>query len=169
MIESPIEGDVVAALLAMLPDADVVPYATIDSMRLFARHSVGGVLVAVQVPAGRYRADIMIAGRGGVVCVECDGASFHSTDEQTNRDAVRDAWFMGQGVRTMRFSGRRITRDVFRCAEEIVAAVGAEPVTRDGLMSSAAVIDRIMDAAAQRRRVEWQGSTSRRMTGDRDE
>ena len=57
-----------------------------------------------------------------LVNVECDGHAYHrATTEQISKDARRDRLFTELGIHVMRFSGKRIFHDQFRCAREVVA------------------------------------------------
>lgn len=65
-----------------------------------------------------------------VLCVECDGHAFHkATMRQAERDLQRDRWFTSKGIRTLRFSGRAITRDVYKCAHRALRIVTGQPDT----------------------------------------
>lgn len=74
----------------------------------------------------RYRIDWAICAAGEAtprVFVECDGAAFHSTDEQLARDKRKDADAKTAGIEMLRFSGRDITKNYDACAKIAMAHV----------------------------------------------
>lgn len=131
--ESPIERDFAAALQT-IPSVVVMLNSTVNELIKAARSSdnLGYVLVAPQVKVGRYRADFLLAaaadfGRAKVVCVECDGHAFHqATQQQFEHDRKRDRFFNDLGFEVLRFTGRRIWHEHYRCAREAVAKVTGE-------------------------------------------
>lgn len=59
------------------------------------------------------------------VIIECDGHDFHEkTKEQAQNDKRRDRLFDRHGYNVLRFAGREIYSDPFRCAKEIWERVG---------------------------------------------
>lgn len=75
-----------------------------------------GVDLRVQVPIGKYRADIVL---DGWLVIECDG-EHHSTVTRFASDRERDAYFTTAGYRVLRFSYRQI---VDRWYEEVLPAI----------------------------------------------
>lgn len=75
--------------------------------------------VRTQEPIGPYRADILIAVGDRRLVIECDGAAYHGSKEQVERDKRRDRYCAARGIHVMRFSGQEIHRDHRRCAAEI--------------------------------------------------
>lgn len=88
--------------------------------------------VDVQVPIGKYRADIVIFRRVNPftdtktifetprVVVECDGHDFHErTKEQAQRDKSRDRELQELGHPVLRFTGSEIWADAWTCAAQI--------------------------------------------------
>lgn len=126
--ESPIEQDMVVAFQGM-PSVEVVLGMTLNKLNEKARSDdmLGMIIVAPQVKVGKYRADFILAkrmasGETKLVNVECDGHAYHrATMEQISKDARRDMLFAELGIHVMRFSGKRIFRDQFRCAREAVS------------------------------------------------
>ena len=82
-------------------------------------HFVPHITVETQAPIGPYRADILISDGDRRLVVECDGAGFHNSIEQVERDKRRDRYCAARGYAVMRFSGREINRDPRGCAAEI--------------------------------------------------
>jgi very-short-patch-repair endonuclease len=76
------------------------------------------VQIAAQHPLGRFRYDFaIIRQRDGklLMLIECDGAAFHSSDEQRANDMAKDEAAAGAGARMVRFTGSEIYRDVDDC------------------------------------------------------
>lgn len=126
--ESPIEQDMIVAFQGM-PCVEVMLGLTLDKLIETARldDMMGKIIVSPQVKVGKFRADFILAkcmayGEVKLVNVECDGHAYHrATWEQISKDARRDMLFAELGIRAMRFSGKRIFHDQFRCAREAVA------------------------------------------------
>lgn len=100
--ESPIEHAMVAAIEAWMD-----------------HHDIGNASIETQASIGPYRADILIEVGGRRLVVECDGAAFHTSPEQVERDKRRDRYCVGQGIAVMRFTGREITADARGCAAQV--------------------------------------------------
>ena len=131
-LESPIEGDMLNALMAVEGDRLVVlDGATIGRISQLAledserRH----IFVAPQVTVGPYRADFILGAYRnpmypGLVCLECDGAEWHrANDAQRQRDAERNRYFAGKMIQPVRFTGKQIYRDPHGCAHRAIEAV----------------------------------------------
>lgn len=82
-------------------------------------HSGLTASLKTQAPVGPFRADILIEEGGRRLVVECDGAAFHGSKEQVERDKRRDRYCAARGIYVMRFSGAEITRDARGCAAEV--------------------------------------------------
>jgi very-short-patch-repair endonuclease len=54
------------------------------------------------------------------VCVELDGRMTHSSDEQKQRDRVKDRKMLTVGAPVIRFSGTEINADVENCVTDVV-------------------------------------------------
>jgi very-short-patch-repair endonuclease len=78
--------------------------------RLYDALKSRGEFVRTQVPCGKYRIDIALPGHH--IAIECDGEAYHSTDEQIARDRRKNAYLRANGWRVLRFSGKRISRDL---------------------------------------------------------
>ena len=76
----------------------------------------------VVLPSGRH-VDLDAAYVRARVAVELDGAAFHGSAEDRERDTRRDAALAALGWVTLRFSYRRLTRDPAGCSADIEAAV----------------------------------------------
>ena len=66
-------------------------------------------------------ADLDVAWPQVRLAVELDGAAFHGSAEQRERDLRRDAALAAQGWLVLRFSYRRLTREPAACRAEIAA------------------------------------------------
>ena len=75
-----------------------------------------------QHPSGDYICDFFCS--DARLAIEVDGAA-HDRGERPERDAVRDAWFAGHGIATLRVSAADVLRDLGRAVEAIVAAARA--------------------------------------------
>ena len=76
----------------------------------------------VALPTGRY-VDLDAAYELAKVAVELDGAAFHGSAADRERDTRRDAALAAAGWVVLRFSYRRLTRDPAGCRAEIEAVV----------------------------------------------
>lgn len=90
------------------------------AIREWLEHNdISDVTVRTQVSIGPYRADIMLVDGECSLVVECDGAAFHNSREQVERDKRRDRYCVARGYAVMRFSGTEIQRDPRGCAAEV--------------------------------------------------
>jgi very-short-patch-repair endonuclease len=55
-----------------------------------------------------------------VTLIECDGAKFHCSPDQIERDRLKDQLAKDAGLRMFRFSGREICEDAAACAEKVL-------------------------------------------------
>lgn len=81
-----------------------------------------GWLVESQKQIGEYRVDFLVTGSGTKtsIVIECDGHEFHErTKEQAARDRSRDRDLTAQGYRVIRFTGRELWADPWKCATEV--------------------------------------------------
>ena len=85
------------------------------------RRSPGGLRFRRQHPAGPYILDFFCATAS--LAIEIDGAS-HDHAAQHNFDQRRDAWLVGQGVRTLRIPARDVLANAGAVVERIVSACG---------------------------------------------
>lgn len=101
-VESPIEELLVAAIKGWI------------------EHNDANARVETQAQLGPFRADIaIIVDERRVLVVECDGAAFHCSEEQVQRDKRRDRYMVARGASVMRFSGKEIHKDPRGCAAEV--------------------------------------------------
>jgi very-short-patch-repair endonuclease len=77
-----------------------------------------------QAPIGRYIADFAI--HDCKLVIEVDGLR-HTLDEEMLNDCERDAWFVSQGYRTLRFTNERVLGDIEGVLADIQAAVQSPP------------------------------------------
>lgn len=66
---------------------------------------------------GPYRVDF--AFEDIKLVIECDGRKFHSTDEQKERDKIRDEYISGQKWKVLRFTGRQVSREPWEICRQI--------------------------------------------------
>lgn len=78
--------------------------------RLYNALKHNGYSVTTQVKVGRYRIDIAIPSHK--IAIECDGKASHTAPSDKARDRRKDAFLRRNGWRVLRFSGRRIYRDL---------------------------------------------------------
>ena len=72
-----------------------------------------------QVVAG-HRLDLAVNGPRKRLDIECDGAAFH---QDVARDAARDRLIEDSGWTVLRFSARRLGRDLDACVDEVLAVL----------------------------------------------
>lgn len=120
--ESPIEFDMLNAILSVCDCLDVRPDASLEELRNRSSADRNKVFIRAQVPAGRYRLDIVLAYRGKVEAIECDGHQFHKANyEQMARDAKRDRWLReNHDLSVTRISGKSIMRDPYKAAYQVL-------------------------------------------------
>jgi very-short-patch-repair endonuclease len=85
------------------------------------RHGTRQLLA--ETPAGRFRTDLGYEAER--VAIELDGARYHSSREQRERDMRRDAAFASIDWLTLRFSHHRLHHDVPGCRRDTLAALAA--------------------------------------------
>lgn len=128
--ESPIEELFLAALIAQIRD---YREETLNPLEIFggdwsygqSRAPWDGIGVHLQARVGDYRADFLFddlqKGDRKFVAVELDGHDFHEkTKEQAQRDKRRDRYFVGRGIRVLRFTGSEVFRDPASVVEEVL-------------------------------------------------
>lgn len=80
-----------------------------------------GLKLVPQYPWRRFRADFAILHDNiPVLFIECDGAEFHSSEDQLVRDRRKDAAALEEGVHLLRFSGSEIYRFADGCVERVL-------------------------------------------------
>ena len=75
-----------------------------------------GIVARTGKTVGAYRLDLAVETGTARLDIECDGAAFHVDQE---RDAARDRALEAAGWTVLRFSGREISQNVKRCAEQV--------------------------------------------------
>lgn len=142
---------------------------------------VPSAFVFGQQPIGHYRADLAVVLIDPVkrisrrFVIECDGAAYHSSEEQRARDSARDADIKAAGYRfVLRFSGRDIHRhfnDVLADVERYMRAFGIDPKSPNDCgwyadmleMASRSIVDERAARRQERERIwrEWDEEATR--------
>lgn len=78
--------------------------------RLYQALKNRGEYVRAQVPCGRYRIDIALPMHH--IAIECDGKAYHSTPTQKAHDKRKNAYLRANGWKVLRFTGKRIYKDL---------------------------------------------------------
>ncbi len=79
-----------------------------------------GIAARTGVVVAGYRLDLAVMHGDAQIDVECDGSPFHVDRES---DSTRDAAIEAEGWKVIRFSGRKLGRDIEQCVETISAVV----------------------------------------------
>lgn len=95
-----------------------------------------GYFLYPQKVVGKYRADFIINAVDFpfnsrvwppflkcTIAVECDGKDYHSSAEQIEYDATRDAFFKEIGILTLRIKGSEIHRSPSLCVDFIIEKI----------------------------------------------
>ncbi len=93
------------------------------------RQSPGGHRFRRQHPAGPYDLDFYCA--PARLAIEVDGAA-HDFGDRPTRDAARDAWLEGQGVRVLRLPAKAVLTDLDAVLRLILASVDPPPPRPSG-------------------------------------
>ncbi|MBN3254711.1 DUF559 domain-containing protein [Pectobacterium brasiliense] len=78
----------------------------------------------IQVSAGNYRFDFLANGRQ---VIEIDGAAWHSSPEQIERDRIRDEYSVEQGYRVLRIPAKVVFNTPDKAIKQVKAAIAATP------------------------------------------
>ena len=89
--------------------------------RHLSNSQLGGFKFRRQAKFPPYISDFFCPSKG--LAVELDGAAFHGSAEDRERDTRRDAGLAALGWVVLRFSYRRLTTDPAGCRAEIEAVV----------------------------------------------
>ncbi|ARK30760.1 endonuclease domain-containing protein [Halalkalibacter krulwichiae] len=95
------------------PDTTANEYSKCESpieRRLYNALVNNGYVVRTQVPCGKYRIDLALI--GSKLAIECDGKAYHSSPAQKAHDRRKNAFLRKHGWKVLRFSGKRIYRDL---------------------------------------------------------
>lgn len=127
--ESPIERNLLTALCRSGEIAMVAASTPEKLLAASAERPWMTAVAALQVPVGRYRADMLVAIRAKwgswLVAVECDGRKFHhGSSEGRLRDIQRDHDFTRHGIRTIRVKGGEIRHGVNGAANRVLRELG---------------------------------------------
>jgi very-short-patch-repair endonuclease len=85
----------------------------------------GGLRCRHQHPIGPYSLDFYCP--SAKLAIEVDG-EVHNRGDQPQRDAERDAWVAGQGIRTLRIAAIDVMNDLDAVTRLIVAECGILPL-----------------------------------------
>lgn len=126
LCESPIEQIMLTALVFMAPKAPDWSMPVLHVVGEDEDFSRSDVVIAPQFVMARYRMDFLVqsklGGRRRWLNIECDGYDYHMSPEFQQRDAIRDRYMAGLGIRTLRYSGQWIYKNHLRgVADEIEA------------------------------------------------
>ncbi|EGY1276425.1 DUF559 domain-containing protein [Escherichia coli] len=78
----------------------------------------------MQVNVGRYRFDFLANGRQ---VIEIDGAAWHSSHEQIERDRIRDEYSVDQGYRVLRIPAKVVFNTPDKAISQVKAAIAETP------------------------------------------
>ncbi|MEH7442762.1 DUF559 domain-containing protein [Bacillus sp. JJ1122] len=78
--------------------------------RLYDALRYQGEFVKTQVRCGKYRIDIALPAYQ--IAIECDGKAYHSTERQKAHDRQKNAYLKANGWKVLRFTGKRIYKDL---------------------------------------------------------
>ena len=92
------------------------------------RADCGGFKFRRQHPIGPYVLDFFCASTR--LAIEVDGAA-HDMGRNPERDARRDAWLLGQGVRVLRIPASEVLKDV-EAAKSFILSSCTEPLPSTG-------------------------------------
>lgn len=120
--DSPIEQQLGAAIILNFEENGKPLKLCVD---LEAEQFPKGLLLIPQFKWSYYRSDWAIYNpkTTGALLIECDGAAFHSTEEQQEHDKKKDAAAHDRGYLTMRFTGSEIHKQADICAQRIFDVV----------------------------------------------
>lgn len=156
LTDSVIEADFLAALSTVSDCIVFVKDATLDKLKnkAVADETRSKIYVGTQVWVGKFRADFILARspqptRCKMICVECDGAEFHSSPEQRERDGKRDKYFFEHGLEVLRFRGNLIRRDCYMCADRAIEKLIGKPKAA-GVQTAGDALPRVLLATARR-------------------
>ena len=159
--ESPIETDFIAALIAVSDDVRIkgAKWTNQNELNwLLTKDETRRVYCVPQFKFQKYRLDFLLGAYLNPMyprwlCVECDGAAFHSLPEHQDRDAARDAELAIHSIKVMRFTGSQLRRDPFRCARKALSYVtSGRSDEESGFEGLGPSIMRAFTATAERRK-----------------
>jgi very-short-patch-repair endonuclease len=159
--ESPIETDFIAALIAVSDDVRVkaAKWTNLGELGwLLTRDETRRVYCVPQFPFQKFRLDFLLGAYLNPMyprwlCVECDGQEYHSLPEHQARDAARDAELAIHSIKVMRFTGKTLRRDPFRCARKALSYVTSGRSDEDsGFEGLGPSISRVITATNERQK-----------------
>lgn len=93
--------------------------------RLYEVLKVQGEYIRTQVPCGRYSIDIALPAYR--IAIECDGEAYHSSPKQKAHDRRKNAYLKANGWKVLRFTGKRIYKDMPGILKRIEKEKGPAP------------------------------------------
>lgn len=78
--------------------------------RLYYGLTEQGLNPISQYPVGKYRIDLSFPAYK--IAIECDGKAYHSSPSQKAHDRKKDRYLRSKGWTVLRFSGRKIHREL---------------------------------------------------------
>lgn len=102
----------------------------IAMVRAFNLKPVSGKLISsmltleMQVGVGRYRFDFLV---NGCQVIEIDGAAWHSSPEQIERDRIRDEYSVEQGYKVLRIPAKVVFNTPDKAISQVKAAIAETP------------------------------------------
>lgn len=123
-MQSPIEHGLLSALAAFFPAGCV---HVVDRRQYAARSGPYGLLVPqyhVRPYRRSYHLDFAVfSSTGKMICIETDGAQYHTKPEDRARDAERDRELRSLGWQILRFTGSEVFHDAAGCARRVLGAI----------------------------------------------
>jgi very-short-patch-repair endonuclease len=130
-----VEGEVIPMTIGQIINSKVLPHveraATLSKVTESPIETIMGIAVQdafsdtdceiiPQWEWRRYRADWAIKKpTGEIAVVECDGAEFHTSPDQVERDRRRDEEMLRAGIAVYRFTGSEIHQGAHHCAMRV--------------------------------------------------
>jgi very-short-patch-repair endonuclease len=111
-------GNVLTSLARYVSRLEAGPFDSPLELALYEALLDQGVAAETGVWVAGNRLDLAIQRNGRRIDLECDGAAFH-TDK--DKDEARDRAIRSHGWDVIRFSGRRLSRELDACVAEILA------------------------------------------------
>ncbi|MET7283033.1 AAA domain-containing protein [Kribbella sp. NPDC005582] len=102
------------ALESVPANERVAPFDSLFEQRVFRAVKARGFHVVPQFAVGSRTLDLVVAGAGGRIAVECDGDYWHSGVDQQANDARRDSELARMGWETMRIRESEFVFDADR-------------------------------------------------------
>jgi very-short-patch-repair endonuclease len=113
--------DRIRYLVELAPNCDSPIEAQLGAaILIFFKRAGLSIKLLPQFAWSYYRSDwAIITASGKTLLIECDGHDFHSSVDQLNHDATKDAAALEHGYQTIRFTGSEIHKIPDGCARAI--------------------------------------------------